>query len=80
MEWIADQVRNDINEMNEYYVYILASKRNGTLYIGITNDLIRRVHQHRTGEIEGFTEKYKVHYLVWYENSADVVLHWYSHE
>ena len=58
--------------MNEYYVYILASKRNGTLYIGITNDLIKRVHQHKNDEVEGFTEKYNIHRLVWYESCADV--------
>lgn len=50
-----------------YYVYILASKRNGTLYVGVTNDLARRVHEHRTGAIPGFTAKYGVKMLVWYE-------------
>ena len=58
--------------MQEYYVYIMASKRNGTLYIGITNDLIKRVHQHKNSEFEGFTKKYKVHRLVWYESCTDV--------
>ena len=48
-------------------VYILASKRNGTLYIGVTSDLIKRVWQHKNGVIGGFTKKYKAHYLVWYE-------------
>jgi putative endonuclease len=51
----------------EYYVYILASKHNGALYIGVTNDLIRRVHEHKEGIIEGFTKKYRVHMLVYYE-------------
>lgn len=48
-------------------VYILASRRNGTLYIGVSADLIRRVWQHRNDVIEGFTRRYKVHMLVWYE-------------
>jgi putative endonuclease len=50
-----------------YYVYILASKKNGTLYIGVTNNLIRRVHEHQNGLAEGFTQKYNVHKLVYYE-------------
>tara|TARA_R110002110_G_scaffold415160_1_gene648209 strand:- start:179 stop:466 length:288 start_codon:yes stop_codon:yes gene_type:complete len=56
----------------EYFVYILASKRNGTLYVGVTNDLARRAHEHRTGAVEGFTRKYNVKRLVWYEPHADV--------
>ena len=48
-------------------VYILASKRNGTLYIGVTSDLVKRVWQHKNGVIGGFTKKYKLHCLVWYE-------------
>ena len=50
-----------------YYVYMLASQRNGTLYIGVTNDLARRVYEHRTGAVPGFTAKYGVKLLVWYE-------------
>jgi putative endonuclease len=50
-----------------HYVYILASKRNGTLYIGITNDLVRRVWEHKQNVVEGFTKQYKVHTLVYYE-------------
>ena len=53
--------------MKCYYVYILASKRNGTLYTGVTNDLIRRVHQHKNGDIPGFTKRYGVDRLVYYE-------------
>ncbi|HEX9466191.1 MAG TPA: GIY-YIG nuclease family protein [Alphaproteobacteria bacterium] len=48
-------------------VYILASKRNGTLYIGVTNDLVRRVAEHRSGQADGFTKTYRVHMLVYAE-------------
>ena len=48
-------------------VYIMASSRNGTLYIGVTSDLIKRAWQHKNEIIKGFTEKYTVHLLVWYE-------------
>lgn len=48
-------------------VYMLASKRNGTLYIGVTSSLIRRVWEHKNDLVEGFTKKYQVHQLVWYE-------------
>ena len=53
--------------MNQYYVYILASKRNGTLYIGMTNNLLRRIWEHKNDLAEGFTKKYGVNLLVWYE-------------
>jgi putative endonuclease len=53
--------------MKYYYVYILASRRNGTLYIGMTDDLIRRVGEHRKEEVPGFTRTYHVHTLVYYE-------------
>ena len=58
--------------MKTYYVYMLASKRNGTLYIGVTNDLIRRVYEHKQGLVEGFTKKYKVDRLVFFEETNDV--------
>jgi len=48
-------------------VYILAGKRNGTLYIGVTSDLVKRVWQHKNNMVEGFTKRYGVHQLVWYE-------------
>ena len=53
-------------------VYILASQRNGTLYIGVTNDLKRRVYEHKNGLVEGFTKKYHVALLVWYEQTTDI--------
>ncbi len=54
-----------------YYVYILANKRNGTLYIGVTSDLTKRVWQHREKVVEGFTKKYGVDKLVYYEQYGD---------
>jgi len=60
-----------MNQKN-YYVYILVSKRNGTLYIGVTSDLRRRVYQHKNNSVEGFTKKYKVHMLVYYEQTSNV--------
>ena len=56
----------------KYYVYILASKRNGTLYTGVTNDLVRRVGEHKAGTNEGFTKRYKVDKLVYFESTNDV--------
>ncbi len=48
-------------------VYILANKRNGTLYIGVTSDLVKRIWEHKNKMLEGFTMRYGVHQLVWYE-------------
>jgi putative endonuclease len=56
----------------EYYVYILASQKYGTLYIGITSNLLQRVYQHKEDLAEGFTKKYRVHTLVYYEVHGDV--------
>ena len=58
--------------MKQYYVYILASKKNGTLYIGVTGDLIKRVYEHKHDLVEGFTQKYAVHALVYYEVHEDI--------
>jgi putative endonuclease len=48
-------------------VYMLASRRNGTLYVGVTSDLVKRVWEHKNNAVEGFTQRYGVHTLVWYE-------------
>jgi putative endonuclease len=53
--------------VKQFYVYILCSKRNGTLYTGVTYDLIKRVYEHKNDLAEGFTKSYGVHILVWYE-------------
>jgi len=55
-----------------YYVYILASERNGTLYIGMTNDLARRMEEHKEELVPGFTKKYRVKTLVYYEIFEEV--------
>ncbi|MEO8926365.1 MAG: GIY-YIG nuclease family protein [Caulobacteraceae bacterium] len=55
------------------FVYILTSGRNGTLYTGVTTNLVRRVWEHREGVLEGFTRKYNVKRLVWYETHATVL-------
>ena len=56
----------------EYYVYILASKRNGTLYIGVTSDLVKRVYEHKNNLVDGFTKSYSVHSLVYFEQTNDI--------
>ena len=53
--------------MKTYCVYVLASGRNGTLYIGVTGNLLARINQHKSGEIPGFTQRYVVHRLVYFE-------------
>ena len=54
------------------YVYILASRRNGTLYIGVTSNLVQRVWQHRSGLVDGFTKQYGAKTLVWYERCEEI--------
>lgn len=60
----------------QFFVYILANKRRGTLYIGVTNDLLRRVYEHKNDFVEGFTKRYGVHMLVYYEvaGTADAAI------
>jgi putative endonuclease len=60
-----------IREHN-YYVYMMTNKRNGTLYTGMTNDLVRRVYEHKHGMLDGFTKQYGLKTLVWFEHHTDV--------
>jgi putative endonuclease len=60
------------NIKNQYYIYILANKRNGTLYIGVTSNLVKRVYEHKNNIIEGFSKKYNIHKLVYYEITDDI--------
>jgi len=53
--------------MRQYFTYILASRPGGALYVGVTNNLVRRVHEHKTGQVEGFTKRYRIDRLVYYE-------------
>ncbi len=57
---------------NTYYVYMLTNEYNNVLYIGVTNNLSRRVYEHQNGVVEGFTKRYHVHKLVWFESCSDV--------
>jgi putative endonuclease len=56
----------------EYFVYILASRPGGAIYVGVTNNLVRRVHEHRSGAVQGFTKTYNIHRLVYFEAYQDV--------
>jgi len=58
--------------MADYFVYMLASRRNGTLYVGVTNDLARRITEHKEKLVPGFTKNYGVDILVWYEPYSDI--------
>ena len=58
--------------MKQPAVYMLASQRNGTLYIGVTSDLVQRIWQHKSDVFEGFTKQYGVHMLVWFELHDDM--------
>jgi putative endonuclease len=53
--------------MKRFYVYILSNKRNGTLYTGVTSDLVKRIYEHKNNLVDGFTKKYSIHRLIWYE-------------
>jgi putative endonuclease len=59
--------------MKTYWVYILASRPRGTLYVGMTNDLIRRIYEHREGAVEGFSKTHGVKMLVYYEQHATAI-------
>ena len=60
--------------MKTYYVYILASKKNGTLYIGVSSNIMKRIYEHKNKLIEGFTKKHNVNKLVYYEETTDVTI------
>jgi putative endonuclease len=61
----------------QFFVYILSSRRNGTLYVGVTSDLVKRIWQHKEGIVDGFTKKYNVKQLVYYEQhqNAESAIH-----
>ena len=57
---------------NQYYVYIMASKKRGTLYVGVTGSLVKRVYEHKNNLVDGFTKKYETHHLVYFEPVDDI--------
>ncbi|MBQ8669099.1 GIY-YIG nuclease family protein [bacterium] len=59
-------------EENQYYIYIMTNKYNTTIYVGVTNNLIRRVYEHKNKLIEGFTSKYNLNKLIYFENTENV--------
>lgn len=67
---IRDRALRDDPRLS-YWVYILAARKGGTLYVGVTNDLVRRVYEHRTGAVDGFTKQYGVKPLVYFEAHND---------
>jgi putative endonuclease len=69
---IGNPEKSEMRWGRTYYVYLLASRRNGTLYIGVTNDLVRRIYEHKEKLFKGFTSKYDVSMLVYYEIHNDV--------
>ncbi len=59
--------------MKQYYVYILSNQKNGTLYVGVTNDLLRRVYEHKNDLVDGFVKRYSLHQLVYFEVLNDSI-------
>lgn len=59
--------------MDRAYVYIMSNKRYGTIYVGVTNDVVRRAWEHREGVQPGFTKRYELKLLVWYEEHASII-------
>ena len=57
---------------NRYYVYLLANWNHRVMYLGVTNDLVRRIYEHKNKRVKGFTEKYNIHKLVYFEETGDV--------
>ena len=62
----------NILQMKTYYVYILTNKRNGTLYIGVTNNLVKRMNEHKNNLIDGFSKRYNTHLLVYIETFSSI--------
>ena len=58
--------------MKEYYIYIIANKKCGTIYTGVTNNLIRRIYAHKQGLVDGFSKKYQLHHLVYFAVHSDI--------
>ena len=58
--------------MHNYYVYIMASAQNGTLYVGVTSDLVKRVFEHKHGLADGFTKRYGIKMLVWFKQTSEI--------
>jgi putative endonuclease len=56
----------------QYYIYILASKKKGTLYVGVTSDIIKRIYEHKNDLVEGFTQRYTIHKLVYFEATESI--------
>ncbi|MDP3741294.1 MAG: GIY-YIG nuclease family protein, partial [bacterium] len=56
----------------QYYVYLLSNKKYGTLYIGVTSNLIKRIWEHRNDAVKGFSQKYKLHKLIYYESTESI--------
>ena len=69
---LRSEATKNLYKMNCYYVYILTNWNNRVMYIGVTNDLERRIYEHKNKIIEGFTKKYNVNKLVYYEQTTDV--------
>jgi putative endonuclease len=59
--------------MSGGWVYIITNRPDGTLYTGVTSDIVRRAYEHRTGATDGFTARYRLHRLVWFERHDDIV-------
>jgi putative endonuclease len=64
-------VKQSVIRMKSYYIYILTNKNNSVIYVGITNDIVRRIWEHKSKMIEGFTKKYNIDKLVYYEKFDD---------
>jgi len=69
---ISTEGRNPMPREHRYFVYLRTNRNNKVMYVGMTNDLLRRVHEHRTKAVKGFTEKYNVYKLVYFEETSDV--------